>query len=281
MHAMSSRVTRRQLLKTAGSTGVLLGIASTGGVRSAVAGSADATDPLRGINDYVSKAMADWEVPGLAIAIVKEGQTVLARGFGVRNVGETASVDGQTVFAIRSVTKSFTAACIAILVDDEKVKWDDPVAKHLPEFQLFDPWVTREITVRDLLCHRSGLPLGNMLWSSGAFDREEIIRRVRFLEPTSSFRSRFGYQNIMYLVAGQLVAKIAGLSWDDVVRQRIFEPLKMIRSSTTIRDLPRDGNCATPCAKLDGKVQAIEWANRDSIAPAGSINSCAEEMAAW
>jgi CubicO group peptidase (beta-lactamase class C family) len=236
---------------------------------------------LNGFDDYVRKAMKEWEVPGVAIAIVKDDQIVLARGYGVREVGEAALVDEQTLFAIGSSSKAFTAASIAILVDQGKVKWDDPVTKYLPGFEMYDPYVTRELTVRDLLTHRSGLQRGDFLWYGSEIDRDEILRRARFLKPSWSLRSTFGYQNIMYLAAGQLVAKVSGKTWDEFIRQQIFAPLSMSASSTSINAFKTAANVASPHAKVDEKVQFIPWRNIDNIAPAGSINSNVVDMAEW
>jgi len=168
-----------------------------------------------------------------------------------------------------------------MLVDEGKLKWDDQATKYLPGFQLYDPYATRELTVRDLLCHRSGLERGDFLWYASSYNRDEVLRRVRYLKPTWSFRSMFGYQNIMFLAAGQVVAGITGQSWDDAIHQRIFKPLGMKASSTTIRDLSQSNNVATPHDKIDDKVVTIPWRNIDNIAPAGSINSNAIDMAQW
>ena len=236
---------------------------------------------LNGFDDYVNKAMKEWEVPGIAIAIVKDDRVVLAKGYGVRKLGDPAPVDERTLFAIGSSSKAFTAASVAMLVDAGKVKWDDPVTKYLPGFEMYDPYVTRELTVRDLLTHRSGLQRGDFLWYGTELNRDEIVRRARFLKPTWSLRSTFGYQNIMFLTAGQLVAKVSGKSWDEFIAQRIFTPLAMNSSSTSINALKTANNVATPHAKFDEKVQVIPWRNIDNIAPAGSINSNVLDMAQW
>ena len=236
---------------------------------------------LNGFDDYVQKAMKEWEVPGVAIAIVKGDQIVLAKGYGVRKIGEPAVVDERTLFAIGSSSKAFTAAALAILVDQGKVKWDDPVTKYLPGFEMYDPYVTRELTVRDLLTHRSGLQRGDFLWYGSEIDRDEILRRTRFLKPSWSLRSTFGYQNLMYLAAGQLVAKVSGKTWDEFIQQRIFAPLAMNSSSTSINAFKTADNVASPHAKVEDKLQAIPWRNIDNIAPAGSINSNVLDMAQW
>jgi CubicO group peptidase (beta-lactamase class C family) len=236
---------------------------------------------LTGFDEYVNKALKDWEVPGVAIAIVKGDQVVLVKGYGVRKLGGPATVDERTLFAIGSSSKAFTAAAVAMLVDEGKVKWDDPVTKYLPGFEMYDPYVTRELTVRDLLTHRSGLQRGDFLWYGSDLDREEIVRRARLIKPSWSLRSTFGYQNIMFLTAGQLVSRVSGKTWDEFIQQRIFTPLAMTSSSTSISAFKTANNVASPHAKRDDKVQAIPWRNIDNIAPAGSINSNVVDMAQW
>ena len=241
-----------------------------------------AKDPLKGIDAYILKAMKDWELPGLAVAIVKDDKVVLAKGYGLKEVGKNDPVDENTLFAIGSNSKAFTATALALLVQDKKLAWDDPVTDHLKGFQLFDPYVTREIMVRDLLSHRSGLGRrGDALWYGQDFSREEILRRIRFLKPNSSFRSQYGYQNIMFLAAGQIIPAVAGVSWDDFIKERIFKPLGMNRSNTSTKDLPAVENVAVPHTKKDGKVVAIPYRNIDNVAPAGSVNSSVMEMAQW
>lgn len=241
---------------------------------------AQATPPP-GLDDYVNNALKEWQVPGLAIAIVKDDRIVLAKGYGTRELGKTVPVDERTLFAIGSSSKAFTAAALAMLVDENKVKWDDPATKHLPGFQLYDPYATRELTVSDLLTHRSGLIRGDMLWYGSAKDRGEILRRIRYLKPSWSLRSRFGYQNIMFLAAGEVVHSVTGKTWDDFLAERIFNPLGMKDSSTTIRSFSNSNNVATPHAKIEDKVQPVAWRNIDNIAPAGSINSNVVDMAQW
>ncbi|MCM3901408.1 MAG: serine hydrolase [Pyrinomonadaceae bacterium] len=237
--------------------------------------------PLNGFDDYVNKALRDWEVPGLAIAVIKNDQIVIAKGYGVRKLGEPTPVNERTLFAIGSSSKAFTAASIAMLVDEGKLKWDDPVTKYLPGFEVYDPYVTRELTVRDLLTHRSGLQRGDFVWYGSEYDRDEILRRTRFLKPTWSLRSTFGYQNLMFLAAGQVVAKVSGKSWDEFIKQRIFAPLAMAASNTSIKDLRPSDNVASPHAKIEEKVEVVPWRNIDNIAPAGSINSNAVDVAQW
>ena len=231
--------------------------------------------------EYVNKALKDWGVPGGAIAIVKDDRVVLAKGFGVRELNKPEPVDEQTLFAIGSSSKAFTAASIAMLVDEGKLKWDDPATKHLAGFQLFDPYSTRELTITDLLSHRSGLTRGDLLWYASSYDRAEVLRRVRYLKPSWSLRSRYGYQNIMFLAAGQIIPSITGKPWDDFIRDRIFTPLGMKSSTTSIKAFATSANVATPHSKINDKIQAVSWRNIDNIAPAGSINSNVTDMAQW
>src|SRR5688500_12799709 len=222
---------------------------------------------VREIDAYAEKAGRDWKVPGFSVAIVKDDRVVFAKGYGVRELGKAEAVDADTLFAIASNTKAFTAAALALLVDEGKVNWDDPVTKYLPGFQLSDPFVTRELTVRDLLSHRSGLATfaGDLLWYESAHSRAEILRRVRYLRPASSFRSRFGYQNILFLAAGEIVPAVTGRSWDDFIRERFFRPLGMARSNTSVKAFRPGDNVATPHNEFEGRVRRIRYGNVDGI----------------
>jgi len=237
--------------------------------------------PLQGFDDYVNRAIKDWEVPGLAIAVIKNDKIVFAKGYGVRELGKPSPVDERTLFAIGSSSKAFTAATVAMLVDEGKLKWDDPATKYLPSLQLYDPYATRELTVRDLLSHRVGLERGDLLWYASPYDRSEVLRRIRYLKPSSSMRSRFGYQNVMFLAAGQIIPSITGKDWDDFTRERIFVPLGMTATGTSIKTLANSNDVAVPHSKFDDKVETIAWRNIDNIAPAGSINSNVVDMAQW
>ncbi len=230
---------------------------------------------------YVEQEMARWQIPGLAMAIVKNDSVVFARGFGVKNVETREPVDARTIFAIGSASKAFTAAAVATLVDQDELDWNDRAADHLPGLTLFDPYASRELNIVDLLSHRSGLPRGDLIWFASEFDRAEVVRRVRYLEPQSSFRSQFGYQNIMYITAGEILARISGLTWDAWVDRHIFTPLGMDESSTSTLALANQANVATPHQDFDGDVRPINWRNIDNAGPAGSINSNVVEMAQW
>jgi CubicO group peptidase (beta-lactamase class C family) len=236
------------------------------------------------INTFVTKALARFDQPGAAIAVVKDGKIVFQQGWGVRRLGAPEKVDEQTLFQIASNTKAVTAAALAILVDDGKLKWDDPVTKYLPWFALGgDPYVTREFTVRDLLIHRSGLSLGagDLLWFHANFSREEIARRLRYIAPTASFRSRYAYDNVLFIVAGEVVKAASGMEWDDFVKQRIFTPLGLSRTQTSIRDFKPGDNVAAAHAKIDGAFTVVPWDTVDNIGPGGSINSSVAEWSRW
>lgn len=236
---------------------------------------------LSEIDAYAEKVRADWNVPGFAIAIVKDDKIVFAKGYGVRELNKPEKVDENTLFAIASNSKAFTTASLAILVDEKKLGWDDKVSKYLPEFQMYDAYVTREITVRDLVTHRSGLATfsGDLLWYETTYSTDEILRRVRFLKPTSSFRSSPGYQNLMFTAAGRIVEKISGKSWGDFVRERLLTPLGMTRTTTSVKDLK--DNFATPHNESGGALRALHHGNIDGAAPAAGVNSSVKELANW
>jgi CubicO group peptidase (beta-lactamase class C family) len=218
----------------------------------------------------------------MAVAVVKDGRVVLAKGYGVRRIGETAAVDADTLFGIASNTKAFTAAALSLLVEDGKLSWDDPVTKHLPQFQMWDPWVTREVTVRDLVTHRAGLGLGGgdlMWWPSTTFTRGEIVRGIRNVRPASSFRSRYAYNNVMFVAAGEVVASVSGRSWDEVVRERILSPLGMARTTTGL--VPGADNLASPHLELKAAVVPVPPTDFANAGAAAGILSSASDMARW
>lgn len=236
------------------------------------------------LDTYVSRAMKSFEVPGLAVAVVKDGKVVFAKGYGVRTLGDSTPVDENTLFGIGSNTKAFTAATIASLVDEGRLSWDDKVFEKLPGFAMYDPYVSHELTVRDLLCHRSGLGLGEgdmLLWPHTTYTRAEIVRRIRYMKPASSVRSKYAYSNLMFIAAGELIAAITGKSWEESVRERIFAPIGMSTSNFSNRDLKPGTDFAYPHSRVDGKLQVDEVQNEDTISSAGAINSSVAEMAKW
>jgi CubicO group peptidase (beta-lactamase class C family) len=239
------------------------------------------SDPLNGFDAYVRNAVEVWDATGLAISVVKDGKLVFAEGYGVRDVETGAAVDEHTRFAIGSTTKAMTAAAVGMLVDGGKLSWDDPVTKHLPWFQLKDPWVTREITVRDLLTHRAGLGNADFLWYERDDDRRSIIEELAMVEPAYSMRSSFIYQNLMYATAGEVVAAVSGISWKEFVRTRIFQPLGMDETVPVLAETVGQPNVASPHDRVDGKTVRIENASVDPVAPAGSIWSSVTDMSRW
>src|SRR6266496_213910 len=201
-------------------------------VSSARAQSSGPIAPPPDLDAYVASSMKTFEVPGMAVAIVKDGKIVVAKGYGVRKLNEKTPVDEFTMFGIGSNTKAFTTAALATLVDEGKLAWDDPVYQRLPGFVMYDPYVSHEMTIRDLLTHRSGMGLGEgdlLFWPHTTFTRDEIIYRLRFMKPASSFRSHFAYDNLLYIAAGQIILAVTGKSWEDYVRERILLPLGMNR----------------------------------------------------
>ncbi|MCI0573757.1 MAG: serine hydrolase [Myxococcaceae bacterium] len=209
---------------------------------------------------------------------------VLAKGYGVRRLGEAARVTPDTLFGIASNSKAFTAAALAMLVDEGRLQWDDRVVDHLPAFQMHDPYVTRELTIRDLLVHRSGLGLGAgdlLYFPASTFSEEEIVAKLRHIRPASSFRSRYAYDNILYLVAGEVIERVSGQSWADFVRSRIFTPLGMKASTTSVKAFRPGADVAIPHAKADGALRPIEPMSLDNNAPAGAINSSVNELSRW
>ena len=233
---------------------------------------------------YVESVMERFEVPGLSVAIVRDGQIVLAKGYGVRALGAPDRADAQTLFGIASNTKVFTATALGILVEEGKLEWDAPVVRYLPGFQMYDPWVTRHITVRDLLVHRSGLGLGAgdlMFWPPTDFTRPELVERLRYIPPATSFRSAYAYDNVLYSVAGEVIAAVSGMSWEDFVASRILGPVGMEGSDVRLSHPDSKTNAATTHARVDGTVRAVSPYIGDAVNPAGGIFSNAEDMARW
>ena len=242
---------------------------------------ADPKAQLKGFPEFVAKAMAEWKVPGMAVAVIKDGKVILCEGFGLRDVKNGLKVTPQTVFAIGSSSKAFTATTMGILVDDGKVEWDKPVREYLPTFKLWEDFATEKMTPRDLLCHRSGLPRHEAMWYGSPFSRTDIFDRLRYLEPNQGFRAVWQYQNLMFLTAGHLVGVLSQSTWEEFTRKRIFEPLGMTSSSFSIEDMKKAPDHALPYGEKKDKVEEIPYRNIDTIGPAGSINSNAVDMANW
>src|SRR5439155_19502955 len=220
----------------------------------------------------------------MAVAIVKDGEVVFAKGYGVRKLGAPTPVDEHTMFGIGSNTKAFTSAALATFVDVGKLSWDDPVYQRLPGFVMYDPYVSHEMTIRDLLTHRSGMGLGEgdlLFWPHTTYSRQEVIYKLRFMKPQSSFRSHYAYDNLLYMTAGQIIPAVTGTSWDDYVRQHIFTPLGMQHSDISNAAFKSEDDYAFPQSRVDGTLQVIPFGALDNAGPAGAINSCAADMAKW
>lgn len=237
--------------------------------------------PLAGLEEYVERGRQAWGIPGVAIAVVKDDSIVFVRGFGVRRLGESAPVDERTMFAIGSSSKTFTSAALALLVDEGKLTWDSRVAAVLPGFELADQVATAQTTIRDLLSHRTGLPGENLIFWGTSLNRDQVLARLRYLPLASSPRSRYEYQNLMFLAAGQIIPAATGQTWDDFVTSRLFTPLGMTRSTTRVADLERFDDIASPHAPEGGTMRPIPWLNLDNAGPAGSIVSDVLDMAQW
>jgi len=241
--------------------------------------------PPPGLDQEVARALREFGVPGIAIGIVKDGRVVATQGYGVRRMGDdTARVTPHTLFQIASNTKAFTTAALAMLVDSGRVSWDDRVVERLPWFRLSDPYVTRELTIRDLLSHRSGLGLGggDLVWYRSTYTPREVLTRIGALPPASSFRTTYAYQNIPFLAAGEVIPAVTGTQWDAFLRQRIFVPLGMTETVTFARDLPAGGDVAAPHSSFQGPLRVVEPRdNMDNAAPAGSLNSSVSDLVKW
>ncbi len=247
---------------------------------------------IKKLSKYIDSCRVEWNIPGMAVTIIKDDQVVMMEGFGVREAGKNEAVTPQTMFGIASLTKAFTSAALAQLNDKGLISWDDKVTKYIPYFKMYDPWVTDEMTIRDLLCHRSGLTTfsGDLLWHSTKYSREDIIRRIQYLKPTYGFRDGYGYSNLMFLTAGQIIPVVTGKSYDDYIKENLFVPLGMKNTNTSIRYMKNAspnsnkdayGNIAIPHVEKDGKMVPIRFVSWDNIAPAGGINSTSEDMVNW
>ncbi|NNF29606.1 MAG: beta-lactamase family protein, partial [Gemmatimonadetes bacterium] len=257
-----------------------LGIVLTWLAVAPLAGTAQ-SDPLADFDKYVRQAVEDWGATGLAVTVVKDGELLFAEGFGVREMGTGGAVDPQTLFSIGSTTKAMTAASLGMLVDEGLVAWDDPVVEHLPGFRLSDPYLTREVTIRDLLTHRAGMGNADFLWYEQDVTASQVLERFRMAEPVYSLRSSFIYQNVMYAAAGAVVEAVSGKPWRRFIEDRIFEPLGMSRTVSTLGATAGVPNVATPHYRVEGEVMVIENASVDPVDAAGSVWSSVEDMSKW
>jgi len=235
---------------------------------------------LAAFDAYVAKAVREWNVPGLAVAIVRGDSIVFEKGYGTRTLGRDEPVDAHTLFAVGSTTKAFTVATLLMLADSGKVDLDAPVRTYLPSFEVRDPFVTRELTVRDLLTHRSGVEPDDFLWVMG-YSRAEVIRRMRWLPQVTSPRSHYAYNNLSYVVAGEVAAAAGGRPWEELVRARILAPLDLRETVMGLGELRGRPNVASAHLRVNDSTRVIPERNIDNAGPAGSIHSSAHDMGRW
>jgi len=239
-------------------------------------------DQFKDFEQFAEQVRQDWNVPGFAVAVVKSDSLIYTKGFGLRDREKDLPVTPHTLFAIGSSSKAFTAMSVLQQVEEGRLELDAPVIRYLPNFRMWDDYVTMHLTVRDLLCHRSGLPRHDVAWYGSQASREELIRRLRYLEPNAGFRESFQYQNLMFMTAGYLAGQVAGSDWETQVRQHIFKPLDMKRSNFQVKKMAADDNAALPYHEPeDSQVVRMDYRNITVVGPAGSINSSAEEMSRW
>jgi len=237
------------------------------------------------IDLLVSNTMKTFDVPGIAVAVVRDDKVIHLKGYGVRSLNSGRKVDANTLFGIASNSKAFTAAALGMLVDEKKLDWNDRVIDHIPEFRLYDPYVTNEFTIADLLTHRSGMGLGAgdlMIWPGrNDFTINDIIHNLRYLKPVSSFRTKYDYDNLLYIVAGEIVERVSGLSWNDFIEKRIMQPLGMESSAASYNRLKDKSNVIDPHAPVNGKVKVIDRNFNETANAAGGIYSNISDMAGW
>lgn len=238
---------------------------------------------LKDIENYIEKARKDWGIPGMSVAIVKDGKVISNRGYGVLKEGEKIRVDKHTLFAIASNTKAFISSAIGILQGEGRLDFKDKVQQYIPEFQLYDSYASAETTIADLLCHRVGLGTysGDVIWYKSDFTAREVIGKIKYVPQKYSFRGGYGYTNLMFITAGEVIKEASGLSWNLFVKDHFFQPLGMARTITSTDDLEMKGNFASPHKPIKDTNQPIEWVNWDNMGAAGGIISSSEDMTNW
>ena len=237
------------------------------------------------LDELVEKTRSTFNVPGIAVAIIKDGKVILSKGYGVTNSNTNQKVDGNTLFGIASNSKSFTSAALAILVDEGKINWDDKVKKYLPEFKMYNKYVTDEFTIRDLLTHKSGLGLGAgdlMIWPDGHnFTPNDIVKNIQYLKPISGFRTKYDYDNLLYVIAGEVVAKVSGKSWCEFVEERIMKPIGMNNSASSWSRLKDTSNVIVPHVPTEGKLQVIPRYKNSIFDAAAGLYSSTNDLSKW
>ncbi|MBS1487083.1 MAG: serine hydrolase [Bacteroidetes bacterium] len=235
---------------------------------------------IKEFDAYIEKVRQDWHAPGMAVAVVKDGKVLLQKGYGLRESGKEDKVNSQTLFSCASTTKAMTVACLGILVDEGKIKWEDPVINYLPDYQLYDPFVTRELRIIDLLTHNSGVGNTDFLWTFSDLPAKEMLNRMRLVKPSYSLRSSFIYQNLFYMAAGEVIEKVSGKPWEVFIQERIFTPLGMSRTAPK-RKYIKDNNQVTPHYEVEKKIKTVSYTPDEQIGAAGSVWSSIEDMTKW
>ena len=237
------------------------------------------------IDEVAENTLKAFNVPGVAVAVVKDGKIIHSKGYGVKSILTNNKVDGNTLFGVASNSKAFTTAAIAMLVDEGKMKWDDKVVKYLPQFKMYNDYVTNEFTIRDLVTHRSGLGLGAgdlMIWPDGSnFKPKDIVENLQFLKPVSAFRTKYDYDNLLYIVAGEVIEKVSGLSWCDFIESKIMQPLEMKNSAASFVRLKDTTNIIDPHVPTDGKLKVISRYKNQTFDAAAGIYSSVNDMSKW
>jgi CubicO group peptidase (beta-lactamase class C family) len=237
--------------------------------------------PLKGFSEFAEKIMAEWGVPGMAVGVVKDGEVVYMKGFGYRDVGKQLPVTPKTLFAIGSSTKAFTALAIGMLVDEGKLDLDTPLIEYMPDFRLWDDYATLHVTPRDLLCHRTGMPGYDPIWILSNRSRDEYYHRLRYLEPNTGFRDVFQYNNFMYMVAGILIGRLGGDSWEGFIAEHIFKRIGMEHSNFSVNDTKKADDFSQPYMTFTGEPVKVAFRNIDAFGPGGAINSNIQDMMKW
>ena len=235
------------------------------------------------LDNYVNRGLANWQIPGAAVLIVKDGKIIIAKGYGVKELGTNDKVDENTLFMIGSNTKAFTGTALALLENDGKLKLGDKVVQYLPDFKMKDPWVTKNINLTDLVTHRMGFETfqGDFMYWTSDLTSDEVIEKFGMITPKYDFRTKYGYTNAGYAVAGKIIEKVSGLKWEDYLKEKIFLPLNMNRTTALSIDFAKSENIAKPHTFVDGKMSVLPFENIDNLAPCGSIGSSIEDMSHW
>ena len=236
------------------------------------------------LEQVIAEELDRFKVPGAAVAVVHDGETALSGGFGLRDVEQSLPVTELTMFPVGSTTKSFTATVVASLVDEGVVEWDRPVREYAPELELSDPLASQQLTIRDMLSHRSGLPRHDMVWmtgSHGAMPRADLVKRLRYLEMNRGLRQEWQYNNLIYMAVGYVIEVVTGMTWEETVAARILEPLGMTNTNFYIEEMQKSDDLSLPYAEIDGNMIEVPFRGIEAIGPAGSMNSCLEDMSRW